>query len=166
MFADSWDYLQSVRSPRISWCCDMNILLSGASALYSANFGQGVGPIVLSNLQCTGSESRLDSCHSGTISCDHSEDAGVRCLQRTGWFLLTIHQSTLYKQSLIDCIHGDVRLGTINNPLHGRVEVCYDGVWGTVCRRGWDSADSRVVCRQLGFTGSGTKLLLEHKINM
>ena len=38
----------------------------------------------------------------------------------------------------------------------GRVEICRNNSWGTVCHNGWTIEDARVVCRQLGYSASGT----------
>ncbi|XP_030834274.1 deleted in malignant brain tumors 1 protein-like [Strongylocentrotus purpuratus] len=47
-----------------------------------------------------------------------------------------------------------MRLIDGSSKAEGRVEVFYDGSWGTICDNGWDLRDARVVCRMLGFKGA------------
>lgn len=65
--------------------------------------------------------------------------------------------SNLFHSVDDNCTDGDIRLvgGTTDN--EGRVEICSDRRWGTICDDGWDSTDAGVVCRQLGYSP-----LLEH----
>ena len=61
----------------------------GALAVKRAQFGSGIGNILLDNLLCTGSETSLIDCmRRDNITlfgsdCDHSEDAGVICEGKT-----------------------------------------------------------------------------------
>ena len=54
-------------------------------ATTNANFGQGTGSIALVNVQCSGTETRLADCPTGSNRfCSHRDDAGVRCQVQTG----------------------------------------------------------------------------------
>ena len=40
--------------------------------------------------------------------------------------------------------------GSMNSEISGRVELCIDNVYGSVCNDRWDERDAFVICRQLG----------------
>ena len=50
------------------------------------------------------------------------------------------------------CNDGDLRLIGGSNSTEGRVEVCYNEAWGTICDNSFDRNDATVICGQLGFS--------------
>ena len=112
-----------------------------AAVALTTGFINGNTPIIwLDNVECTGSESRLIDCPAdplGMEDCDHSEDAGVRCRGTT-------------------CSDGDIRLEGGTDVNTGRVEICHNNAWGTVCGDSFDVSGAEVACKQLGFPSEGS----------
>jgi len=44
-----------------------------------------------------------------------------------------------------------VRLAGSSLPYEGRLEVYYNGIWGTVCDDYFDDVDATIACKSLGF---------------
>uniref|UniRef100_A0A674KAW2 Lysyl oxidase like 3 n=1 Tax=Terrapene triunguis TaxID=2587831 RepID=A0A674KAW2_9SAUR len=115
---------------------------SAKEALTGARMGQGMGPIHMNEVQCTGSEKSLWSCPYKNITaedCKHSEDAGLRCNIPYMGYETTI------------------RLSGGRSRFEGRVEVALGTgssgrpAWGLICGDGWGTLEAMVACRQLGL---------------
>ena len=95
------------------------------------------------DVTCRGTEETILNCPTNSYRepqrslCFHTSDVGVSCQPARS---------------------GDLRILGGRNTSSGRLEVFYNGTWGTVCQSYWSAKDAQVACRQLGFSASG-KLL-------
>ncbi|XP_053376486.1 uncharacterized protein LOC123534263 [Mercenaria mercenaria] len=119
-------------------CRMLNLPWDAVHVYSSAYFGQGIFPILLDDVDCTGSEMSLSDCSHpswGSNNCGHGEDVGVSCLP-------SLH----------------IRLAGGSTSQRGRVEVSADGShWGTVCDDAFNNNAAKVVCRMLGYPTSNAR---------
>ena len=50
----------------------------------------------------------------------------------------------------------NIELDSTQGYVWGRAEVLDSNeVWGTICKSNWEDADAMVLCKQIGFEGTG-----------
>ena len=133
-------------------------------------FGPGSGAVVLDDIVCSGTEQELLECahagignhicgravFGGLIQSEHEFDVALLCKGTLihSLFVCLRHHFCVY-MCPDDCQDGEVRLQDGTDSSNGRVELCQNGIWGSVCSSQWDDTDASVVCRELGYDPQG-----------
>ena len=158
-------------------CKQIGAMKVGGSYNLAVNFGfeKGSGPILLGYLSCTGKEENLVKCRQNyflnNLQCPgHDYDAAVKCQGKHQYIkeelilIIIIYMTEfgllmyIMTFTLAPCEDGIIRLRSGPSQSTGRLEVCVNGIWGTVCSDFWDNNDASVVCRQLGYSPYGMNM--------
>ena len=106
---------------------------------------------------CTGDESSLEQCSSNTLSTSSYSYYSSPVVS-------VICQGNITSQP--ECSSGDLRLVGGERESEGRVEICVEGFWGTVCDSGWSQREALVVCKQSGFEEKGRNVFFFLNCNL
>ena len=141
-------------------------MIIGAIATYG--FYDSSWPFI-TDLNCTGDEATLLDCPYNGLpdyNCPRRHDASIICRGKSLYIHASVYtlNSSGINTPMSDCNDGDIRLEGGQTEYEGRVEMCLNKAWGTVCSNYnfltqsswyWDSRESNVVCRQLGHMELG-----------
>lgn len=141
-----------------------------STAYSGAYYGRGRGPIHLDDVRCTGNQQRLIDCsytnNTFRQGCSHVEDAAVYC--QTSTFIIIRHNMLIlssntteyiYTTQALQCQEDALRLTGGSTINQGRVEICVNEIWGTICATYWGQPEATATCRQLGFSENGIQRL-------
>ncbi|XP_048448394.1 deleted in malignant brain tumors 1 protein-like, partial [Rhincodon typus] len=99
------------------------------AASNSSKYGEGGTTVWAIDVQCKGNESHLRNCSTVPLDSPVHDSFGVAVLCSD---------------------HMQIRLSGAGTRCAGRLEIYYNGTWGSVCDDSWEMTDADVVCKQLG----------------
>uniref|UniRef100_A0A4W3GIB9 SRCR domain-containing protein n=1 Tax=Callorhinchus milii TaxID=7868 RepID=A0A4W3GIB9_CALMI len=132
---DSWGSIES------NVVCKQLGCGSAVHTTSAATCGRASAPVWLDDVRCSGKESALWECPSspwGQHDCYHKEDVSIVCED--------------FNSIIPPCCLTEHKMLRLANGLHsceGRVEVFYNGTWGTVCSDSMGIDEAEVICKQL-----------------
>ena len=135
-------------------------------------FSEGTSPSVIGMVNCSGDEVEILDCHHiVSPPCGRFSDAGVICQGKEGFNTIVIIR---YYNIMLNCLfnleaglevgncsEGSLRL-TGGYGLVGRLEICINNAWGTICHTQFKLSELEVACAQLGGTGTALINLILH----
>ena len=108
-------------------------------------------PYLLQYVNCTGDEDTL-------FNCAYNEASLVESLRGyTSIAAVLCQGSADQSNDPNECIFGEVRLANSSINIEGRVDICTEGMWVSVCDRYWGIEETRLFCKQfLGHPAKGS----------
>ena len=139
---------------------DVNLFICvGALAVRSRFFSNLVrSQGIHSSLQCDESANFIQQCTRHPQEQCIWDEAGVVCQgrpTRVSAMESVIKTYAVHGIPMGNCSDGDVRLEGGGNVLEGRVEICVNNAWGTVCENTFSNNDAHVVCTSIGLPYNG-----------
>ncbi|WAR22494.1 DMBT1-like protein [Mya arenaria] len=149
--------------------------LNSSAFMRHDNFVQGSGPLLMNYVHCYGSEEHINNCSYSAPyinSCTSNND--IKCgvidfrngnivLYNSSTNVLTVECQSGITIEYICLSNGtwmsneecppllqDIRLVDGVGIYDGRVEVLYNGTWGTICYNNYRYQNTDVICRMLG----------------
>ena len=121
----------------------ISLLITGSQYYDHGRYDAYYSPHLLQSVNCVGNEDTLFNCTYREVPLQWSLH-GYTLIEA-----VLCQGSTNQSNNSNECIYGEVRLANSSNNTEGRVEICTEGMWVSVCDRHWGIKETHHFCKQL-----------------